>query len=112
MGETPQECAIRELREEIGYGALKWELFREYFGTSSKLQYHESLFISRDVRKVCDPKLDGGEKITFRWIDFDEFLQLARNPKFSLPFEFKFEMYEALLDADKYGKLKQELFRI
>jgi len=103
------QAGKRELLEETWYEAKKWELLAEYFWVSSKLHYHETLLIARDITKIQDPILDGWEKISIRWVNFDEFLQLARNPKFSLPLEFKFAMYEALVDSVKYEELKKTL---
>ncbi|MDP3725320.1 MAG: hypothetical protein Q8R20_02510, partial [Nanoarchaeota archaeon] len=39
-------------------------------------------YIARDCKKVQEPKLDAGEKITTRLIGFEEFLTLFEDPAF------------------------------
>jgi ADP-ribose pyrophosphatase len=109
-GESPLECAKRELLEETGYEAKEWGLLWETFGASSKLEYHESIFVARNPEKIVRPVLDGGEKISCRWVSFDEFLQLVRNPNFNMALGFKFRMYEALVDSIEYERLRNEIF--
>lgn len=108
-GESPEQSAKRELLEETGYQCINWEVFREYTGISSRIYFPETVFLAKNPEKITEPHLDGGEKIRLQWVSFDDFLALCRNPRFSIPLELKFEMYEALLDSIKYEALKAEI---
>lgn len=109
-GENPLEWAARELLEETGYAGDDWAEFRTYenFG---KLACQEHIFITKNASKIADPKPDGGERFEkLEWRSFDDFLQLCRNPKFVCSYSLRLEMYEALLESEKYTQMKQEIF--
>ncbi len=106
--DTPLHTAQRELLEETGYKASKWIQLDEFYG-DQKYFFRESLFLAQDCRKVATQKLDAGEKIKVTLVDFDEFLQLCRNPLFVAAIPLKFMMYEALLDVKKKEELKKKL---
>jgi len=108
-GEQPRAGALRELLEETGYKPRTLKLRATYPG-SSKIEFLEYSFIARDCQKVCDPNPGPGEIISMRLVTFDEFLQLARHPRFVAPLELRFEMYEALLDTKKKAALRREIF--
>ncbi len=108
-GEKPTVAAKRELLEETGYkpGSFKQ---RAVYGGNSKVEFIEHSFIARNCKKVCSPDPGPGEIISLKLVNFDEFLQTARQPSFAIPEELRQEMYEALLDKKKYHKLKKEIF--
>jgi len=109
-GETDfLEVAKRELLEETGYVAKEWNLLWETLG-STKLHMPEHVYIAKNSKKVSDLNLDAGEKIEVNFCDFDEFLQLCRNPLFQCPPHFKFYLYECLLDENKKEEFRQLLF--
>lgn len=83
--------------------------FREYSGFS-KILHRVDVFLVREFEESGEQYLDGGEKIYPCWLSFDEFLQTTRHPKFAIPAELKFELYEALVDRKKYDSLKKEIF--
>lgn len=79
--EDPLAAAKRELREETGCEAGKWQLWfseRPY----EKLIWNIYTYIARDCRKVGKQKLDAGEKITVRPYTFEQFLGLIDEPSF------------------------------
>jgi hypothetical protein len=43
-------------------------------------------------------------------MNFDNFLQLARNPEFAIPQFLRFDMYEALLDSNKKEAFRKTIF--
>ena len=108
-GDTSLHTAWRELLEETGYTASKWILLDEFSG-NQKYHFRESLFLARDCKMVGHQKLDAGERIKVTFLDFDDFLQLCRNPRFVAANPLKFMMYEALLNPLAQEKLKRRLF--
>lgn len=108
-GQTPLEAARAELMQETGLDSDDIMLIKEFQG-SSKIYFHEYLFVAKDCVRVSDQNLDGGEKIEVELMDFDSFLQLCRNELFTAPQGLKHMMYEALLDRDKYLELKNIIF--
>jgi len=109
--ELPVESAKRELLEETGYESASsdFTIFSESFG-SSKIAVHESIYLARNCKKVASQKLDPGEKITVKFVEFDDFLQLCRDRNFSTASELKRLMYEALLDKRKKKEMKNRIF--
>jgi ADP-ribose pyrophosphatase len=107
--QAPLEAAQAELLQETGFEAQQWSLAAEFFG-SLKIFFHEYLFVARGCQKVVKQQLDGGEKIRVTFKKFEDFLQLARDRKFTAPLDLKFMMYEALLDNKKQEELRKMIF--
>lgn len=108
-GETPEQAARRELLEETGYEAGSLTLFSEYHG-NSKFIFPEYVFIARDCRRVAEPNLDNGEKLTVAPYTFDDFLSLCRDDSFSIAYLLRIDMYEALLDPEKKEAMRKRIF--
>ncbi len=73
-GETPLECAQRELLEETGMVSNDWFLWKRY-ETGSKLAHTTYFFVARNPQKVWEQHLDKGwEIIEIRAILFDDFV--------------------------------------
>ncbi len=106
--ETPEAAALRELSEETGYVATNLKQIR-YYNENSKIDFDDYLFVTHDAQKTTTQHLDGAEKISTALITFDEFLNLARDPLFAIPQNFRIELFEALLDENKKTELKKEL---
>ena len=106
---SPLETAQRELKEETGHGTKKWNLFMEFTGTS-KLYFHEYLFLAKDCEVAGKACPDNGEKMEIEWKRFDEFLQYCREERFAAPYGLKFLMYECLLDSQKKEEFKRKIF--
>lgn len=79
--ETPLEGAKRELLEESGYASDDWELFL-LCEPYSKMEWTVYTYIARNCHKIQEQKLDSGEKITIRKVNFDEFCDLVLSNKF------------------------------
>ncbi len=103
-GEDVIMAAARELREESGYAATEWALWKAQ-QPISKVDWAVYILVAYGAHKVSDQNLDAGEKVDLMTVTFDEFLQLVRNPIFA-EFEIALDMYEALLDPAAYQKLK------
>lgn len=104
-GEGILVAAQREFLEESGYQAEEYVLWdaRHPF---SKIDWVVYTFIVKGLRKVADPKLDGGEKITLKYVTFEEFLDMGTNQKFSEK-EVVFKLLEAKLNPEKKEALKK-----
>ena len=79
-GETPLQCAKRELLEETGYISNDWEL---YMATDPyiKMEWKIYTFIARNCQKKQAQQLDPGEKITIKKISFSQFLRAIQSTK-------------------------------
>ena len=95
--ETPLKCAKRELLEETGYKAKKFEHLIKFF---PKLGYNTQIidcYIATELEKISEPNLDEEELITVKKIKFRKLLNMINNGKISgsyticaaLTYEFK-----------------------
>lgn len=109
-GEDSLTAAKRELLEETGYESNTFLLYKSQSDCGSKLYFPVTTYIVRDCKKIQETHLDVGEKIRVTWVNFEEFLQLARDFNFTCPLWFKFDMYEALLDPTKKEALRRTIF--
>lgn len=75
-------AARRELLEESGYTAESFTLMDAQHPTS-KIDWVVYTFIAKGLRKVAEPALDGGEKITLKPVNLDTFMEIAASPNFS-----------------------------
>ena len=102
-------AAKRELLEESGYESDAW-LSRGGFAPASHISFTVHSFIARDCRKVEEPHLDAGEKISYRHISFDEFLLLSENDDFQHQ-ELRIFLALCRLDPEKRENFRKLLFR-
>jgi len=103
-GEDILSAAKREFLEESGYEAREWVLF-DAVQPISKIDWAVYTFIAKGLKKVAEPNLDGAEKIELKFMDFNEFVQMAvEDDKFGD--EFKIKILEAKLDPVKRKELE------
>jgi 8-oxo-dGTP pyrophosphatase MutT (NUDIX family) len=75
-GEPPLECAQRELAEEAGVVAKRWDKLGEFFSSPGVLTEVIHLFLARDlVATVARP--EEHEVFEARWVPLDEAVELA-----------------------------------
>jgi len=75
-GEPPLECAQRELAEEAGAVARRWDKLGEFFSSPGVLTEVIHLFLARDLT-VTDAQPEEHEVFEARWIPLDEAVHLA-----------------------------------
>lgn len=107
-GEDILEAAKRELKEETGFEASKYELWMSH-QPMAKIEWVVYVFIAKGVKNIEQFKPDQGEKISVKEYSFDEMLGFARGEQ-----KETFRAQEvvpvflrALLDQGKYEELKK-----
>jgi ADP-ribose pyrophosphatase len=74
-GETPLETARRELAEETGYQAARWEPLAEFFPSPGVLSERMHLFVARDLA-AGEPAREENEEIENLVLSWDEALAM------------------------------------
>jgi ADP-ribose pyrophosphatase len=98
-GETPEQSAARELREETGYaGDLQFvtECFDDAYNTMNRTR-----FVATNCKKVGDQQLDSSEFIDVKVLSMADFLKIVRSGQMT-------DVEVALLGLDKLGLLTKE----
>jgi 8-oxo-dGTP pyrophosphatase MutT (NUDIX family) len=104
--EDPLESAKRELLEETGYEAGEMVLWRA-LQPVSKLDWVIYTFIAKDCRKVAEQKLDAGEKIELKLLDFEEFVETTTSDSSFMEIETLTELLRAKADPAKMADIKK-----
>ncbi len=65
-GEDPEAAARRELLEETGYGAGRWERLGRVAVEPARLTCHAHLFVAHGARRIAAPALDATEDLAVR----------------------------------------------
>lgn len=76
QGEQPIDTAVRELREETGIEAARWEKFMEFHTSNSATDEHVHLFLARGLT-FHEAQPDEDEEIEVRKIPFEELYQMV-----------------------------------
>lgn len=95
QGETSHEAAIRELREETGIHASPDEV--AFVGSALKVASFVDIFL---VKKTIDPhsiQLQVGETTAYRWVCYEELLELDRQGHLAFPLFEPFKKAFSLL---------------
>lgn len=79
QGETPLEAAMRELKEETGYGGGQWRELMCISANPTSMTNMTHCFVATGVEKVSDQHLDATEELEVHLLSRDEVLALLRN---------------------------------
>lgn len=74
------DTAKRELKEETGFETDDWELLAD-ISRRDFMVFEHHLFLARGCRRVAEPKLDNGEKITIMLVSVEEFKNVMEDPR-------------------------------
>ena len=80
-GEDPLETAKRELLEETGYVADRWELLACNYDNPTKNSARVYLYLAKNIRLVSGQKLDISEEITFGFVPYEEAVRMCKTGK-------------------------------
>lgn len=105
-GETALEAAKRELLEETGYTANFWEHYIT-FEPSHKMEWKLPFFIAKDLINIADADPGAGERITVKWVTFDQFILSIKDPRF---LEFHFAFHLLCMSSDELEQFRKRLF--
>lgn len=103
-GEEILTAAMRELREETGYEANEFVLWKAV-QPISRIEWAVYVFIAHGAKKTSEQSLGASERIQVMEVDFDEFLKLALQDNFYQQ-EIYRDIVEATLDEVKKEELK------
>jgi ADP-ribose pyrophosphatase len=78
-GEDPLACARRELREETGYDAERWELVGGYYAEPVRSNSKAYVFLAFDASKTHEPALDATEVIEVEEATLDELRRMLQD---------------------------------
>ena len=78
IGESPKECAIRELKEETGYSAKNIKLMHKFFTSSGFSNQKIYIFLATGLIKG-EPDFDEDEFIEKYEVDIDEAKNMVMN---------------------------------
>ena len=78
-GEPPEDCARRELAEEVGLAAARWELLCEFHNSPGFSDERHRVFLAQGLTEV-DQDRQGVEEsaMTIEWVALDDAVSLAR----------------------------------
>lgn len=71
-GETPEQAAVRELREETGYTAAGWKYLGWFEANPAFLNNVCHIWLAQDAVKTHSPQLDEGEEISIAELSLQE----------------------------------------
>lgn len=103
-GEQPLEAGKRELLEETGYTSDDWVLY-EQTQPFTKMEWEIYTYIAKNCQKTAEQNLDPGEKITLKFVELDEFIELLITRR--LPdIHLTVKALEAKINPDKMAEFK------
>jgi ADP-ribose pyrophosphatase len=78
-GEDLDACAARELLEETGYAAARWEFVGAFYAEPVRAASKAHVFLATDARRTCEPHRDPTEVMEVELATFDEFRRMLED---------------------------------
>ena len=79
-GESPEDCAYRELEEETGYKATNLQLLTKFYPAIGFANEEMWLFIAKDLNKTIS-KLDSDEFLEVLYFNLDDLVKMVWDNK-------------------------------
>jgi len=98
-GETPEQGAIRELREETGIEVKDSDLNFIYSYIYKELPSIFKCYLVFINKKKTKIVLQEGETINYRYIPYNEFKKFIKTDNFVAPIEERYHAHEKLFDT-------------
>lgn len=108
-GEQVLEAVERELLEEAGLKAKQVDFWYSHQLTT-KVEWPIYMFIARKCEKVAEQNLDSGEKIKLKYVNWDEFLNLAVKDNFRDK-DITFKLLKAMQKEGELEKIRKFVFK-
>ena len=77
-GEDPQTAAARELAEETGYSAQRWELLGRVAPNPALQNNTLHSYLALDAERTHEPRLEGSEVVTVETVPLRDVTELLR----------------------------------
>lgn len=77
-GEAPLQAAKRELREETGYSAAKWQELAAFYPSPGYVEEHMTIFLATELTAGTAEPMDD-ERIEVQWFTQDELHEKIRS---------------------------------
>jgi ADP-ribose pyrophosphatase len=87
-GESPLQCAKRELSEETGYRAHRWERLVEYYSTPGFCDERLHLYFARELEPLGGNHPDEGEFLQIEKFPLEELKRMLKDGKLLVPVSF------------------------
>lgn len=104
-GESIIDAARRELLEETGYEAKELVELKK-FSPIDKIEWNVHLFVGKSCKKIAEPNLDPGEKISLKLVSFKDFTEIVVQEDF-YDRELSLEILRAKVDPKQMAKLRK-----
>jgi ADP-ribose pyrophosphatase len=78
-GEDLSACAARELREETGYSAARWEFVGAFYTEPARGSSRAHVFLATDAKQTSEPHPDPTEVMEVELTSFEEFRRMLED---------------------------------
>lgn len=96
-GESVEETAMRELREETGYAAGSVTLLLQGMFDSGTIGDRANVFYAADCVRIGEPQPEASEQIEVLTVPLDRIIDFVTNPLGHIPIDIKIPAIYAIL---------------